>query len=118
MCVNSAEAGRLLGTEGRPPVENAAALAERAVAADAVRLVTGRGASPTAVAYRVGGEVRCHQAPREPIPPERIKTLFRAGDVFAANFLARAVSGDADVPGALDAATAATTAFITGAPHG
>jgi len=114
LCVNAAEAARLLGGDSESPTASARALARRASAANAVRLVTGRGTAPTAAALRDGGEVRCHEAAPEPVARNDIKTLFRVGDVFAAHFLASACFDEGDIAGALDMAHRSATRFIQG----
>lgn len=87
MCVNAREAKQLVGEDGTPR-ELAVALAERAGARDAVRVVTGAGAAPTSVAYRDGRKVRVVES--APARAKRIVTLLGVGDAFAANFVAAA----------------------------
>lgn len=125
MCVNTAEANRLLGTAGRTPRELAEALVGRARVRDAVRVVTGGGQAPTVAAFRQGGAVRCHQARPAPVPPERITRLLGVGDAFAARFLAEACFDARGAPrrrlevaGALAAAQRVAARFITAHPHG
>jgi hypothetical protein len=121
LCVNAAEAGRLLGTTVRSPGELARGLAARATAIGAVRLVTGRGESPAVAAVREAQAVRCHEgaAPAK-IASSRVQRLKGVGDVFAASFLVEAcfdARGVArrrvDVTGALASARKAAARFIT-----
>lgn len=87
ICVNTREAARLVGEAGTPRVL-ATALAARAKAPDAVRVVTGAGAAPTSVAFRAGRSVRVVEA--APPPARRIVTLLGVGDAFAAHFVVEA----------------------------
>lgn len=88
VCVNSAEAGRLLATDGAAPRDNALLLMERTDRPAAVRVVTGGSKSPTVAAVREPDGVRCYEASAALIPRERITRLKGAGDCFAATFLA------------------------------
>jgi len=121
VCVNVAEAQRLLGTTKRSPGDLAQALAGRAARPGAVRLVTGRGDAPAVAAVREAGAVRCHEAalPAK-LPAPRIRTLKGVGDVFAARFLIEACVDPAGQPRttlavaqALEVAAQAATEFIT-----
>ena len=87
MCVNAREAAKLVGEAGTPRAL-ATALAARAKARDAVRVVTGAGAAPTSVAFREGRSVRVVEA--APPPARRIVTLLGVGDAFAAHFVTEA----------------------------
>lgn len=120
MCVNVAEAQRLLGTEERAPRVLAEALARRARPGTA-RLVTGRAEAPSVVALRVPDGVRCTAgAPPAPLAPSEIKSLKGVGDVFASRFLLAACLDPAGQPrpalelaGALASAGEAATTFLT-----
>ncbi len=121
MCVNVAEAARLLETTDRSPNDLAQALARRAMRPGAVRLVTGRGDAPAVAAVREGGTVRCHEAmiPAK-LPAGAIRTLKGVGDVFAARFLIEACVDpegqprtDLAIAQALEVAAQAATTFIT-----
>lgn len=120
LCVNSAEAGRLLGTDGATPAANAAALLARTDRPGAVRVVTGGSKAPTVAAVREPAGARCYTAPASLIPRERITRLKGAGDCFAAHFLAATWFGDDGtflseprVAAALVQAQQAAEAFIT-----
>ncbi|MDB4964067.1 MAG: Sugar or nucleoside kinase, ribokinase family [Myxococcales bacterium] len=123
LCVNTAEAQRLLETQESSPGKLAQDLAMRANVASAVRLVTGRGRAPAVAAVREQGAVMLHEGPPPAeIGPLEIRQLKGVGDVFAARFLAAAcVDSDGqarstlDVARALTIAAAAATAFIRGA---
>lgn len=123
LCVNTAEAGRLLGTTDRSTTELARGLAVRARAPGAVRLVTGRGESPAVAAVREARGVRCYLgAPPTKIVASRVKRLKGVGDVFAASFLVDAcfdprgqANARLDVIGALASAQRAASRFITSA---
>jgi sugar/nucleoside kinase (ribokinase family) len=91
ICVNTAEAQRLLRSTSESPRELAAALARRA-ATGSVRLVTGRGSAPTAAAMHVSrGKLVVHEQPPAAIAKRQVRRLKGAGDVFAANFIVDAV---------------------------
>ncbi len=125
LCVNSAEAGRLLGASGVSPRRLAEALAARARVKDAVRVVTGGGKSATAAAFRVGRGVRCHEAEPAAVAARRITRLLGVGDAFAAHFVAAACFDARGLPRrrlevgrALVAAQRAAGRFITTARPG
>ncbi|MHC5019447.1 MAG: hypothetical protein ACYTGX_04935 [Planctomycetota bacterium] len=119
MCVNSAEAGRLLGSEQAAPEANARALLARTERPGAIRVVTGRAEAPAVAAVREPQGVACYPAPATRISGERITRLKGAGDCFASVFCAAAwFDGPAflDAPrveAALAEAQRATEAFIT-----
>lgn len=120
LCVNSAEAKRLLGETEATPRQLAEALAARARVRDAVRVVTGGGKAATAAAFRDGRAVRCREASPAPVRPERITRLLGVGDAFAAHFLAeacfdarQAARPRLEVARALAAAQEAAGKFIT-----
>jgi hypothetical protein len=119
MCVNSAEAGRLLGTEQAAPEANARALLARTDRPGAIRVVTGRAEAPAVAAVREPEGVACYPAPATRIPGERITRLKGAGDCFASVFCAAAWFDGATllaaprVEAALAEAQRATEAFIT-----
>jgi hypothetical protein len=124
VCLNVAEAARLLGSSSTSPRELALALAARA-RSGAVRLVTGRGASPAVAALKAGRRVRGFEgAPPAPIEPSRVGRFKGAGDVFAAHFLASACfdgrgtpRARLDLDAALSAARSATAKFIRSRPE-
>ena len=108
VCVNAGEAARLLESERQPPRQSAEALARRARHPAALRVVTGAGAAPTAIAARNGAAVLCHEASPGDVAADEIRTLKGVGDVFAASFLASScfdadgnVRAQLDVVGAL-----------------
>ncbi len=107
ICVNAREAAQLVGTNDAPRAL-ATALAERARPEDAVRVVTGAGGAPTAVAFREGARVRVIEA--APAPAKQIVTLLGVGDAFAATFVATAFDGD--VGASLKAAQRAAGRFL------
>ncbi len=118
MCVNTAEAKRLLGSASDSPQELATALASRAPAG-AVRLVTGRGDAPAVAAVREQGGIACHARAPSAIPKAKVRRLKGAGDVFAAHFLVEAcfdrrggLRSRLDVPGALATAQKIAGAYI------
>lgn len=120
MCVNIAEAGRLLGTTERSPRVLAEALAERARPGSA-RLVTGRASARSVVAVHTADRIHCITG-TDPaaLPPGAIKTLKGVGDVFASRFLLAACLDDLgqarpelEVARALATAGDAATAFLT-----
>jgi sugar/nucleoside kinase (ribokinase family) len=118
ICVNTAEAKQLLGSQSDSPRELATALAARAKTTDAVRLVTGRGSAPAAAAVR-GSTVTVHEQAPAPIAKEQIRRLKGAGDVFAAHFVIDAVFDKQGalrtslaVPGALESAHDVTSRYI------
>jgi len=120
-CVNTSEARTLLGMEGGSTHELAARLAERG-RPHCVRLVTGRGDAPAVAAMRLDGGVRTFEAEPAPVKQDQIRRLKGVGDAFAAHFVVEAVFDDAghrrpqlDVEGALTAAQAAATRFMTAA---
>lgn len=124
VCLNTAEASRLLGAQGFTPRELALALAARARVKDAVRVVTGRGQAPTAAAHRQRRAVRCVERSPGAVAAEKIRRLLGVGDAFAAHFLAEACfdsRGEArprlEVAGALLAAQRAAARFLTEAPR-
>lgn len=89
ICVNTAEAQRLLGSASDSPRELASALASRAPAG-AVRLVTGRAAAPAVAAVHDARGIACHEQAPAAIPKAKVRRLKGAGDVFAAQFLVEA----------------------------
>ncbi|MHB8875999.1 MAG: PfkB family carbohydrate kinase [Myxococcaceae bacterium] len=120
LCVNSAEAGRLVGATDATPRQLALALAARARVRDAVRVVTGGGKAATAAAFRDGRSVAVREARPAPVAPARIKRLLGVGDAFAAHFLAGACFDARGAPRerlevarALAAAQKAAGQFIT-----
>ena len=123
MCVNTAEAQRLLPSGSDSPRELATALATRA-APGSVRLVTGRASAPAAAALRGRARVTVHEQPPAPIPKAKVRRLKGAGDVFAARFVVEAVFDPRgrprprlDVAGALASAHEVTARYIRrGAP--
>jgi sugar/nucleoside kinase (ribokinase family) len=119
ICVNTAEAQRLLRSTSDSPRELATALAERAPAGS-VRLVTGRGAAPAAAAVQgARGSVVVHEQPPASIAKAQMRRLKGAGDVFAANFVVDAVfdrrgapRARLDVVGALASANKIVARYI------
>lgn len=110
MCVNSAEAVEILGAS-LSPEDSAKALASRATVDNAVRLVTGGGASATVAALRQGEDVRCYRASPKDVDRETITRLLGVGDAFAAVFLASACFDSSGAPRAeLEVETALTAA--------
>jgi sugar/nucleoside kinase (ribokinase family) len=98
ICVNTAEAQRLLGSTSDSPRELATALGARA-AGPSVRLVTGRGSAPAAAAVRdARGKLVIHEQPPSPIKKPQMRRLKGAGDVFAANFVVGAVFDERGEP--------------------
>ncbi len=125
VCVNGAEAARMLGVARQSPRASAEALAQRASAPGAVRVVTGAGSAPTAAAVFDGAAVRCHEAPLVDVAPAEVATLLGVGDVFAACFVAGAaldstgaVRESFDVAGALATAQQRAADFIRNPRHG
>jgi len=119
MCVNTAEASRLLEVSGQTTREMAEALARRAGVDQAVRVVTGRGTSPTVAGLRLGERVRLFESSPIAVEPNRIVRLLGVGDCFAACFLANACfkpNGSErkklDIDGALEAAQISAGQFI------
>lgn len=116
MCVNAREAARLVGGEGTPRTL-AVALAERASAKDAVRVVTGAGGAATAVAFHDGSGLAVVES--APPPVKKIVTLLGVGDAFASNFLAAAcfdgnrARARPDVKAGLKAGQQAAGRFLT-----
>lgn len=91
VCVNTAEAQRLVRSTSSDPTELASALATRASGAG-VRLVTGRGAAPAAAAVRdTRGRIVVHEQPPAPLKQADMRRLKGAGDVFASHFVVAAV---------------------------
>lgn len=123
LCVNTAEASRLLGATGRSPSELARELARRAPPG-AVRLVTGRGDASPVAAVRGPRGVRLHEGARPvPIPPSKVRRFKGVGDAFAAHFLVEACFDARGTPrrrlevgGALRSAQRAAAKFIRTPP--
>lgn len=120
LCVNTAEGASLVGDEASSTRASAEALARRAAADGAVRLVTGRGANATIAAMRTDGEVRVFESEPAKIAREDIVGLLGVGDAFAATFLVTACFGPdgsshdvIDVESGLARAQDAATHFIT-----
>lgn len=114
ICINTAEAQRLVGSASTSPHELATVLAARA-AGPSVRLVTGRGSAPAAAAVcDARGKIVVHE--QAPSPIKRALRLKGAGDVFASNFVVGAVFDERGAPRkALDVAGAlASASEITG----
>lgn len=98
ICVNTAEAQRLVRSTSASPSELATALAVRASGAS-VRLVTGRGAAPAAAAVRdARGKIVVHEQPPAPLKKAQMRRLKGAGDVFAAHFVVGAVFDERGEP--------------------
>lgn len=119
MCVNAAEAQRLVRSTSSSPRELATALAARA-AKPSVRLVTGRGSAPAAAAVRdARGKIVVHEQAPSPIKKPQVRRLKGAGDVFAAHFVVGAAFDERgaqrarlDVAGALASASEITARYI------
>jgi hypothetical protein len=123
MCVNTAEAMRLVGAGEASPRELARELAARASVDDAVRVVTGRGSAPTAAAVRTARDIVLHESTPAPIPRGAARRLKGAGDLFAARFVVDACCDERGarrdvlhVATALASAQAAAARFILGEP--
>ncbi len=121
LCVNTSEAMELLGAKGSPSTEELArGLAARAKTTSAIRLVTGRGATPTVAAIRDGDAIASFACEPADVSREEIVSLLGVGDCFAASFLvASHFAADAsilrqpDVSAGLIAARAAAAHFLT-----
>jgi sugar/nucleoside kinase (ribokinase family) len=119
ICVNTAEAQRLLRSTTDSTRELATALAARASGAS-LRLVTGRGSAPAAAAVRdARGKIVVHEQAPAAIPKAQMRRLKGAGDVFAAHFVVGAAFDDRgkprrqlDVAGALASASAVVARYI------
>lgn len=98
LCVNTAEASRMLGTAGQTPRALAEGLAYRARVGGAVRVVTGGGRAPTAAAIRAADGIHCHEAANRTVAREKIRRLLGVGDAFAGHFLATACFDERGVP--------------------
>jgi sugar/nucleoside kinase (ribokinase family) len=128
VCVNQAEAASML--EAAPnslsTSKLATALAARAKADGAMRMVTGRGSQPTIVAMRVGSEILLASSEPEAIDRADIQGFLGVGDAFAATYIVHVfftedggLRSAPDVSTALRVAQSAATSFLTHArPQG
>lgn len=101
VCVNTAEAQALTRSTSDSPRELATVLAERAMRRERalVRVVTGRGAAPTAAAVRdTRGRIVVHEHAPPKLARGQLRRLKGAGDVFAATFLVDAVIDSRGAP--------------------
>ncbi|CAN5877681.1 hypothetical protein BH11MYX3_BH11MYX3_37120 [soil metagenome] len=120
VCVNTAEARRMVGLPEAEPALLAQVLAARA-RPGGVRLVTGRASAPAVVAHHQhGGEITSYLRAPAPLAASRIRTKKGVGDVFAATFLIDTCFDrrggwrkHLDVAGGLAAAQRAATTFLT-----